>query len=790
MVDRDIRGIGLYGLLVVVLAFCWSCARVDNPGDSGGDGDGDSDADSDGDVDGDSDADSDGDCDDLCTEGAGRCSGILIQRCDRDPDEGCLVWSDAESCPGEQFCSADECRDECVDACEADARRCASSTSYQVCELQESGCLEWSPEQSCGAGTACEGDGLCGGDCTDGELRCHDASQVEECVTNTWEIVETCALGCVDGACATDVTCSPGEYRCYGNNVETCNATGTAWMHVSSCAVSCDSGLCTGACEPDETRCNGSDVEQCNATGAAWDLVETCTTFCSMGRCALDGLEVAADTFLEGVVIVDGDVVVRSGATVTSSTGDLTINASSILVENGASISVAPTGESPEGQGGTYGTYDGGGGGYGTTGMGSYGSPGGVWGYANDSIVQPGSRGGACGAVTGGLGGGVLRLIAGDITIDGQLTANGGVGSTGSSGWGSGGGSGGGILVAANSLSISGGVWAVGGDGGGYYDNNGGNGRVKLLYGTELDETDATVEGAVTRGLLPPLEMSSSTHPDQALYYNDGVDLVAMGWNRPFEPLTGYYWSVGTSASDVPTPGTGTFSDTEAVTFPIEDLTPNAMNYFRIVSVDPTASVGTVENIFAIYLNSQPPTPSSTSHTSHTEWSDNRDVYVTWTLPHADENYRGIYYVFDNFGDTVPDATASFIDIDQKQVLLSGTADGVWSFHIVSLDTQNVLTREAGHYIVRVGPDPGEGTVFGQITDSTTSAPMMGVEVSVNRGLFPPDTTNDTGNFNIQNVPAGDWEVRVRAEGYVTETRAVTVAADGSTAVNVTMTPE
>src|SRR5262249_61186299 len=130
---------------------------------------------------------------------------------------------------------------------------------------------------------------------------------------------------------------TPGMYRCNGTEVEICNSSGTAFLYVSSCQVACMNGLCTGGCSPGETRCNGMAVESCRTDGTGFDPIQTCTgTFCASGQCARNGLEVTSNTDLNGLIIVQGPVVVRSGATLSSSTGNLTIRADSITVENGA----------------------------------------------------------------------------------------------------------------------------------------------------------------------------------------------------------------------------------------------------------------------------------------------------------------------------------------------------------------------------------------------------------------------------------------------------------------------
>jgi hypothetical protein len=594
------------------------------------------------------------------------------------------------------------------------------------------------------------------------------------------------------------VACTPGAYRCNGNGVETCNSTGTAWLHVSACTVGCTGGLCTGGCTAGETRCNGSAVETCNASGTAWSMTSSCaSTFCSRGACALDGLDIGSSRNLEGEIVVDGPVIVRSGVTVTA-TGPLTIRADSIVIESGGSISAVPYGESPLGAGRT-GNYGGSGGGYGTVGSSSYDISGGPrWGSANDSDVQPGSSGGkgygTSSSGAGGLGGGVIRLIAPSIHVVGQVTADGGPGTNTGAGisYAGGGGSGGGILLAADELQISGSVSARGGTGGTsssmyYRGGAGGDGRIKILYGAMLEET-GTISGTVTRGLLPPLEVASSTHPDPNLFYNDDFEIVGMSWSRPYSPLTGYYWLTH-SAERVPTPGNATLATSELVAVPYAQL-GTGTNLFQIVSVDPMITVGGVYTPFRIQMNRTPPTITSSSHPNQATWYTNRDVFATWNTPNGATNYQGVYYVFDHYGDTMPGPGSTFVPIRQLQILLAGTQDGVWSLHVVSVDTQGRRTREASHYRIRIGSDPGAGNVLGQIITQGGGA-IAGARVSVNRELFPGQTTTSSGNYNISAIPVGTWELHVSAPGYRSEMRPFTIGAAGaSTSVNVTLMPE
>jgi len=129
---------------------------------------------------------------------------------------------------------------------------------------------------------------------------------------------------------------------------------------------------------------------------------------------------------------------------------------------------------------------------------GSYGGLGGRYnsGYAVNSVYgdpldpsDPGSAGGSYDTF-GGNGGGVIRLKAGTLTVDGSILADGGNATTGA-----GGGSGGSIRIDATVVGGSGIIRAKGGtntsSGGG-----GGGGRIALYYGTlNLPQANISVGG-------------------------------------------------------------------------------------------------------------------------------------------------------------------------------------------------------------------------------------------------------------------------------------------------------
>ncbi|HEU0030244.1 MAG TPA: carboxypeptidase-like regulatory domain-containing protein [Kofleriaceae bacterium] len=540
-----------------------------------------------------------------------------------------------------------------------------------------------------------------------------------------------------------------------------------------------------GPCTPGSQRCNGNDSQTCNADGTHWETTETCATFCSEGVCALESLEVAADEQRDGTIVVAGPVIIRAGATLSSPAGDLTIFADTLTIEAGATIAAAPTGATPDGKGSD-------------AACSSCGTGGGFYinGSSTDSIVGPGSEGGRVfqsTTVAVAKGGGVIRLIVkGTAQIDGQITA---IGANGGSEpnvckTGGGGGSGGGILVLADellvtgSLSTAGGLGGVGGGGGcsTLLGGAGGEGAVKLLSGAKYENTGSVV-GTKTEGLAPPVPVKSFSHPDSTKIYNDGFLSLDIEWKKPFPSAMGYFVRLDQTPSRPPTAADGQFLSTEKVSFSPNDIF-DGENYVHVVSVDAQSAIGRVESVFKVQINTQGPSISSSSHPSQSTFVNNTNPFFQWSYPQGDDSVSAVYYVLDSFGDTVPTTSDTTLPPTQKQLLLPSVTAGVHVLHVVAADGQGRLTKQAGHYRINVGADPGVGAIQGQVVDAN-NMPVVGATVTVNRGLFTTTTTT-SGTYSLPSVTAGVWELSAKSAAQ-SASKQITVTAGMSVNGNLTL---
>ena len=208
-----------------------------------------------------------------------------------------------------------------------------------------------------------------------------------------------------------------------------------------------------------------------------------------------NGGDAGEDTEFTGATTLDANLVVSGEGRIGPAHGDaslqLTLTGDALILPGGywdANGRGYVGGQGPGAGGSTPNNADAGGGGYG--GVGGAGrpttNPGGAGGGTYGSVVEPvdmGSGGGNASTVgiSGGAGGGALRLIvAGTLTVDGEIRANGLIGGTPN--YRAGGGSGGSLWITCGTLSGTGLITAHGGNGAGTGQGGGGGGGRIAIY--------------------------------------------------------------------------------------------------------------------------------------------------------------------------------------------------------------------------------------------------------------------------------------------------------------------
>lgn len=397
---------------------------------------------------------------------------------------------------------------------------CYDTSSAPTCRIQCTTDADCTDGLTCGPGNLC----------TDGA----DCLQPEMCTPDEFiACVDTMARSCnAAGDGTTDVTCTSGcnttERRC-NDCVPDATSCTTDMMAVQQCTpdgrTNSVTDTCAAGCNPGDTAI----AAHCSYISPAWlpDICDAPATDMVFAPNASATISTSLDTNCSSIVVqmangnpigpqicvIRAKTITIPNAITTTFSGNraIALVADSQLTVTGTidvgAINAANTpGPGIAGGSGTASTSSAGGGG---AGFGTAGGNGGATtagaGGAGGQVIDPLTRaffaGGYSGAspggignpasdIAGGAGGGGLLLIAcrGNVSITGQIDANGGGGRgnhdiIGGAGFQnskapSGAGSGGYVVVQGLTVTISGGVFANGGGGGGGSNTDDGSGPI------------------------------------------------------------------------------------------------------------------------------------------------------------------------------------------------------------------------------------------------------------------------------------------------------------------------
>ncbi len=197
-----------------------------------------------------------------CASGsAPRCTGNTPQTCTNNQ------WTNQNSCTSSQVCENGACVPVSGSVCTPQQKRCASQSSYQVCNTQGTA---WESAVACSQGEECTGNGICmtiENYCpSNGSMRCSTTGIPQLCTSNRWVNQAPCATGtsCSSGTCipssgGIDFTCT-GQTPTYAQLCSgdsqglTANLPKTlvpACTANRKCEYTCNSGyqLISGSCQ-------------------------------------------------------------------------------------------------------------------------------------------------------------------------------------------------------------------------------------------------------------------------------------------------------------------------------------------------------------------------------------------------------------------------------------------------------------------------------------------------------------------------------------------------------------
>lgn len=194
---------------------------------------------------------------------------------------------------------------------------------------------------------------------------------------------------------------------------------------------------------------------------------------------------------------------------------------------------------------------------------------------------------------------------------------------------------------------------------------------------------------------LPP-EVSSTTHPDNARWYNNNMPV--MRWNAPqdLSGVAGYYYVIDEVQSTIPNEKAGIYTEeTNIKARPLEE----GVKYFHVVTKDKAGNVGTKASHFRLNIDTQahPPLLSSRTHPDEASWYNWKPVDIHLAKPSDLSGIEGFFYSIDGRPDTEPQE-ADWIYTTASDITVPEKADGTWYAHVKSKDEAGNISKETSHF--------------------------------------------------------------------------------------------
>jgi predicted RNase H-like HicB family nuclease len=200
--------------------------------------------------------------------------------------------------------------------------------------------------------------------------------------------------------------------------------------------------------------------------------------------------------------------------------------------------------------------------------------------------------------------------------------------------------------------------------------------------------------------VAPPPRLASASHPVEGAWSNKAK--AAFAWEAPADlsGIVGYYVALDRKRSTVPTAESGTWVDEPRFSL---DLPEDGEWWFHAVSVDAAGNVGSEAAHYSLKLDrrADPPTVASASHPDPQRWFNTSQMQLSWTAPADLSGITGYYTVLDQRPETTPTAHSGMFTL-ANSASYAGKGDGIWWFHIVSVDAAGNVGSEAAHYCLRV----------------------------------------------------------------------------------------
>ena len=294
------------------------------------------------------------------------------------------------------------------------------------------------------------------------------------------------------------------------------------------------------------------------------------------------------------------------------------------------------------------------------------------------------------------------------------------------------------------------------------------------------------------------MELSSITHPNPDLYYNDTFKEFKVTWKKPYTSAKGYWYTLNKSASLQLTPTNGTYTAATNLTLPASKFASSGIWYFYILSVHSNAQASKLSNRWTVRINSKPHTLTSSSHPDSKLWVSDptkKTLAVSWKAPSGvpSNSFRGFWYKLDRTSNTAPGRAAEgWTYTTNKQALLTKDWQNkpldrwTYYFHLVSEDAAGNLTKAAAHYRIQLGTQPSKLNYFGYVKDAS-GQPIKDISIEL-QPYGHKATTDANGYFIFKDIYTGTYTLTATKQGLKNVRVQVNVNASASP-YNFKMTP-
>ncbi|PKL91137.1 MAG: hypothetical protein CVV21_10120 [Candidatus Goldiibacteriota bacterium HGW-Goldbacteria-1] len=255
----------------------------------------------------------------------------------------------------------------------------------------------------------------------------------------------------------------------------------------------------------------------------------------------------------------------------------------------------------------------------------------------------------------------------------------------------------------------------------------------------------------------PPV-VTSITHPDFNGWYNGNSP--SFSWTVPPDQagIDGYYYVFNQIKNTTPQPSTSSWTKGTMASF--VDV-PDGVWYLHVTAKDTAGNISEEASHFQVNVAMTPPPPAvfSSTHPEQDKWYRDKSVKLQWKAAQYVNSIVGYYYVLDNTENTIP--TPKNNKTMDTHIAYPELSDGVWYFHMLSIDKEGVTGKTAYHFKIKIKT---KVKLKGVVTHSNGIMPLAGATVEVMKedgATMGIGISDKEGNFEVDNLSVGKVKVKV-----------------------------